>query len=87
MQLNFDDFYNFVQSVVDQVNGVSYKVSDLVQKGSDYISGLSKEKTKQMQACARNPISVECNPNAADQIQRMQQLMDEVERYKKLLET
>ena len=87
LQFNFDQFYMFLESVVNWVNKVSYKMTDFVQWVSDDISGWSKEITKKMQACVNNPISEECNPDAAGEIRRLSELEWQVERYKELLET
>ena len=77
----------FLESVVNWVNKVSYKMTDFVQWVSDDISGWSKEITKKMQACVNNPISEECNPDAAGEIRRLSELEWQVKRYKELLET
>lgn len=86
LQFDFDYLYMFLQSVVDKINEGSYFISDLANKWVDELSIVSKEFTDRLQACTNNPISVECNPDAAEQIRQYKQIWQNVIRYKNLVD-
>ena len=76
-----------MESVVNEINGVSYKITNFVSNQVDKVSKTSKEFTDKLIACVNNPISVECMPAAAEQIERYNEMVQKLARYKELLES
>ncbi len=88
LQYSFEDFYAFLQWVVNEINGVSYKLTDYASVGTNYVSNISKEYTDHLQACVNNIFSIECQwVWASEDINRLNGLQQRFDRYKKLLET
>ena len=88
LQYNFDDFYAFLQTVVNDINWFTYKISDYASYGTDYVSNLAKRYSDHLKACTNNMFSVECLwDSSAQEVNELNELLNKISRYKSLLDS
>jgi hypothetical protein len=66
LQFNFDAFYAVLKGIVDEINGLTYNVTQVAQNGINYVNQTSADWTQEMNNATNMNVNFDFNVSKAE---------------------